>query len=236
MDSILYKKASQAADWLLPKKCLVCCNVNPNRDHPCCDECYQTLPFQRNCCQQCGQALAANQDYCGRCIESPPHFDTCFCPFEYESPISEQICALKYNQHPELAKSVAQLLAREIKKFAIELPEALIPVPLHISRLRGRGFNQSTLIARELGKLLQLPVRTNVVAKHRATQAQARQTLKQRKKNLRNSFKLKKDLRLQRVAIVDDVVTTGSTTGEIAKILKKNGVDYVQVWGVAHTL
>lgn len=236
MNINLYNHARQALDWLLPRKCLRCeCKLS-NQFHPCCDDCYLSLPFHTNYCQQCGQAFNANEDICGKCLASPPKYDSCFCAFEYKSPISDQICAFKYNERPELAKSIAQLMCRELDECSIELPEALIPVPLHISRLRSRGFNQSKLLAVEIGKQLEIPVLTDVVVKSRATKAQAEQSLKQRQSNLKGSFALKKRTPFKSLAIVDDVVTTGSTANEIAKILKKNGVDCVSIWGVAHTL
>jgi ComF family protein len=124
----------------------------------------------------------------------------------------------------------------ELIESNFERPDALIAVPMHISRLRERGYNHSALIAQHLSKTLKIPLLTGNIGKSRATPPQARQDLKQRKKNLAGSFKIKKNIYAKNVAIIDDVVTTGSTAEEIAKILKINGVDYVQVWGIAHTL
>lgn len=236
MDFNLYNSSRQALDWLIPRKCLICKARNPNQHHPCCDECYLSLPFQYSYCQQCGQALGRTEDVCGKCLSSPPQYDSCFCPFEYKSPISEQICAFKYSEQPELAKSIAQLMCRELNDQAIEAPQALIPVPLHIKRLRHRGFNQAKLLAKQIGKQLEIPVLADAVVKTKATRAQVKQSLIQRKKNVTGSFQLKHKLRFNSIAIIDDVVTTGATANEIAKILKKNGVDCVSIWGVAHTL
>lgn len=127
-------------------------------------------------------------------------------------------------------------MCKELNEQLADIPEALIPVPLHLSRLRHRGFNQSKLLAIEIGKLLNVPVLSNVISKTKATKPQAEQSLKQRKNNLSGSFSLTKSVPFESVAIIDDVVTTGSTAGEIAKILKKKGVDCVAIWGVAHTL
>ena len=112
----------------------------------------------------------------------------------------------------------------------------MIPVALHKNRLRQRGFNQSALLARQLGKLLNIPVDTKPLIKNRKTKPQAQLSLNQRGQNLRNSFSLTQGIGAQNVAIVDDVVTTGATASEIAKILKRNGVDYIQIWGIAHTV
>lgn len=223
-------------NWLIPRKCISCQRTAAQENHPCCVDCYEELPFQPHCCSQCGQVFAVDADFCGRCLAKPPPFDACFCPFEYEEPISGQIRDFKYNQRPELAKSLAQLLAREIDSNAIEKPDLIIPVPLHISRLRERGYNQSALLAKALGRLLSVPVDTNVIGKHRPTAPQAQLTFKQRANNLKGCFEQKMSISANSVVILDDVFTTGATAAEIAKILKRNGVDYVEIWGLAHTV
>jgi len=229
--------SANALNWLAPAQCIRCKKANPNyKDHPCCTGCYPKLPFQASTCRQCAEPYIGFADLCGRCLASPPYFDACFCPFEYATPISELIIRFKYHETPELAPKLAKLLAYEIEQNNIVMPELLLPVPMHNKRLQQRGYNQSSLLAQQLGKQLRIPVSYSALAKTKFTEQQAQQTVKQRKNNVLGSFSLNKNIPAQSVAIVDDVVTTGSTAGEIAKILKKNGVDYVQVWGVAHTL
>lgn len=235
MNFNLYRPLSQAINWLAPHKCFGCKTIIKEAS-AFCEVCYQELPFQSRTCAHCGQIFAADTDYCGRCINAPPFYDECFCPFEYQTPIKDLICALKYNDKAEYAKMIGRLLASEVKQHQISIPEAIIPVPIHISRLRSRGFNQAKLIADEVGRELNIKVFNNVITKTKATLPQAQQSLINRKKALHNCFAIQKKLSAQNVAIIDDVVTTGSTVNEIAKILKKNGVDYIQVWGLAHTL
>jgi len=236
MDFTLYNMASQALNWLIPKRCLHCSSNLRKQNTHVCETCYPQLPFQDHYCIRCGQNFAADTDYCGHCISSPPSFDKCFCPFKYESSIKELICDFKYREQPELARAVASLLADELMDHGFERPDALIAVPMHIDRLRERGYNQSTLISKHLSRLLGVPMINGALYKSRPTTPQAKLNLKRRQKNLNDSFKLAKIIHVKSVAIIDDVVTTGATAEEIAKILKKNGVDYVQVWGVAHTL
>ena len=225
----------EALNWLVPKRCLACGVEIEANAHPCCDACYSTLPFQSGCCQRCGQVFAADKDYCGRCLSATPPFDACFCAFRYESPIKEQIQSFKYSEKPELANTIAKLLYAEIISNQLELPDLLIPVPVHISRLRERGYNQAWLITRHLAKLIDTPCSNTIIEKHKLTPAQATLSLAARKKNNRGSFRLKSPTSVRSIAIVDDVFTTGSTAAEIAKILKRNGLEYVQIWGVAHT-
>lgn len=223
-------------NWLIPHRCIQCANALPMDSHPCCEQCYAGLPFQHHCCQRCGQVFTAEQDYCGRCLVSPPPFDGCFCPFRYKPPISEQIQRFKYSQRPELAHTLSKLLFTEIRANQLEIPELLIPAPMHISRLRERGYNQALLLTKHLSALLNIPYSNKIIEKHRATPAQAGLSLKHRKKNLRGSFRLRSSIAAKNVVIVDDVFTTGSTATEITKILKRNGVDYIRIWGLAHTV
>ena len=231
-----YNFARQAINWLLPRLCInYKCELTKNESIVCAS-CYESLPFQSHNCQQCGQSYSSNTDHCGRCLSKPPSFDQCFCPFEYKSSIKELICQIKYRERPELAKSAAILLANELRQQEMNLPNALIAVPMHPKRLNERGFNHSQLIAKHLSKELGIPLLSNTLIKSKHTQTQASQSLKQRQKNVLGSFKVKKNLMPEHLAIIDDVLTTGATAEEIAKILKKNGVDYIQVWGIAHTL
>ena len=236
MQNIFRSQLINSFNWLFPNRCQSCHHVLPNHRAAYCEPCYLLLPFQSNCCNQCGQAFTGLNDHCGRCLTSPPNFDACFCPFRYEQPLRNQIIRFKYGERPELALGLARTLAHEIEANQLVTPELLIPVPLHISRLRQRGFNQSLLLVKELSKLLKIPYSNSIVEKHRPTKPQAEQSLRQRKSNLRNCFRIIDKGLPKHVAIVDDVFTTGTTASEITKILKRNGVDYVQVWGLAHTI
>ena len=241
MDFTLYNefrntRLQKLLNWLAPKLCITCNTPLVDTTLPCCSECYPKLPFQRDTCTYCGQRFTGPIDYCGTCITQPPPFDRCFCPFEYAPPIDEQIIKLKYRQNPHIARDIAAMLATEIRDANIDLPELLIPAPLHRKRLFQRGYNQSALLAKHLSKEFNIPVEYHSLSKHKATANQAELPLKARQSNLKNAFSIKRSIMASHVAIIDDVITTGSTASEIAKILKRKGVDYVQVWGVAHTL
>jgi len=243
MDFTLYKCVLKlfmglrnALNWLAPRTCLSCQQPLHDIELPCCERCYLELPFHHHYCIQCGQSFSGSGEHCGHCLVKPPYYDQCFCPFEYAEPISDTIIRLKYHEKPELAAPLAKLLMHEINAHRLPAPDLLIPVPMHTSRLRKRGFNQSTLLTRALSKELGIPMATNLLKKVSKTEPQAKQSLTQRQINLNGSFALQKKCSVKSVAIIDDVVTTGATAGEIAKILKKNGVDYIQVWGLTHTL
>lgn len=229
-------------NWLIPKRCISCQQPVPDScQNSCCNDCYMALPFQENCCNRCGQAFggaasAAASGVCGRCLSSPPSFDACFCAFRYAPPIDTNIQQFKYSERPELARSLAQLMATEILATGLEMPELLIPTPMHIARLRRRGYNQAALLARALGQILGLEARQDILRKHRLTAPQVELSLKARRRNVRGSFEIQQQPTVKHVAIVDDVLTTGSTAAEMSKVLKQNGVDYIQVWALAHTM
>ncbi|MBT8114931.1 MAG: ComF family protein [Arenicella sp.] len=230
--SLLYA----ALNWLVPALCLSCQRQIEADGSPFCEQCYTQLPFQQDCCRRCGQLLVADMDHCGRCLQHPPAFDLCFCPFRYQDPIADHLRKFKYQGKPEQARPLAQLLATEILATQLTIPELLIPVPLHPAKLRQRGFNQSWQLTRHLSRRLGIPCCNSLIVKTRVTPPQAQQKWQQRLTNVRGSFKLSRRPNVRHIAIVDDVVTTGSTAAEISKILKKYGVDYVQVWAVAHTV
>ena len=229
------RRLASVFNWLVPRRCLDCGIALQSNTHPCCSDCYALLPFHNNCCHRCGRGLGVDEDCCGRCLAAPPPFDECFCAFRYQPPLSSQIQRFKYADRPDQAKVLATALAVEILAHDLQMPDLLIPVPIHINRLRQRGYNQSLLLTRELSKLLRVPYSNKIIEKHRATDAQVRLSLKQRERNVKGSFRLCVPPKAGSVAVIDDVITTGSTATEITKILKRNGVDYVQIWGIAHT-
>ncbi len=244
MDFNLYNLANQFSstisafiDWLAPRQCLVCTGpLQTNLAHTC-SEC--ALPYLSNSCERCGQPYSEPVDgaagFCGSCLAHPREFDACFCAFEYDAPISDLICRVKYGDQPQLARLLAELFVEQAQDYELEMPDAIISVPMHQSKLRARGFNQSTELAKHIAKALEIPLLRDAIRKTKLTERQATQSLVQRKINQKGSFACPKKLNIRHVALIDDVVTTGATAEEIAKILKKNGVDYVQVWGIART-
>lgn len=228
------KLFAKVLDWLLPRRCLVC-QIALIDDSPCCEVCYPELPFHRDCCARCGQSIAVKDDYCGRCVTNPPPFESTFCAFRYQAPISDQIHQFKYAEHPELASSLAKMLVIELLESGATMPDLLVPVPLHISRLRQRGYNQAALLCRHIGNQLGIPVNLTAIKKAKPTQNQAALPLAARQTNVRNSFVINGTLNRPHISIIDDVFTTGSTAMELSRILKKAGAETVQVWALAYT-
>jgi len=162
-------------------------------------------------------------------------FDQVVALSSYAPPMSDLICRLKYHKQLDVAKVLGTLLADHVKLHHQTLPELLLAVPLHKTRLWQRGFNQSVEITRVLSKKLNLKANYQSLRKCKLTPLQTTLNARQRRLNLKGAFSLRAALAAKSVAVIDDVLTTGTTASEIAKLLKKNGVLRVEVWVLART-
>ena len=171
---------------------------------------------------------------CGACLRKPPRYQSTHCAYRYSYPIDHLVRALKYHDRLTHARVLGELLAESLTRLrTAPWPKLLIPVPLADSRYRERGFNQASELAEQLQRRLAIPVRADLLARQRATREQAGLDRVGRHKNVRNAFAICAPLVVKHVAIVDDVVTTGSTVNEIARVLKRAGAEQIEVWAVA---
>jgi len=166
---------------------------------------------------------------CGRCQSLRPAFDETYAPFIYQDAIRHLITALKFGADYKNARLLGQLLAEYLLQSA-EKPDIILPVPLHKARYRERGFNQAIEIARTVSRELHIPLDLNSCRRLQDTPHQSALTAKQRRKNLKNAFTIVKPINTRHIAVLDDVMTTGSTAQELAAVLKKAGVSRVDVW------
>jgi len=226
---------------LLPSSCVLCdCSVT--RAISLCKSCEEDLPILINACKQCGLPLdTANENnaICGHCLDVSTSIDYTLSLYHYQAPLDYLITTLKYKQQLSHAAILGNLLLARLQQQAIDdLPDCIIPVPLHKNRLVKRGFNQSLEIARPVSKQFNIPIDIKSVRRKRQTLAQADLNAAQRKKNVRGCFEMqsKNPANYRHVVIVDDVVTTGSTINEMAKQLKRSGVQKVGVWSIARAV
>lgn len=140
---------------------------------------------------------------------------------------------LKYDNELAVGRVFAHCFAEQLAASRIVLPDILIPVPLGARRFRERGFNQAIELARHLRQLTEVRVQTDLAVRVRDTAAQASLPREERSKNVRGAFALLQPLRHPHVAILDDVVTTGGTVNEIAKLLRRAGAEKIDVWAIA---
>ncbi len=170
---------------------------------------------------------------CGACLKQPPAFDRCTAVFSYDFPLDALIRHYKYGGAQELASLFAAALATELT--GQPRPELIVPMPLHPARLRERGFNQALEIARHLGDRLAVPCR-HACQRQRDTPPQAGLDLKARRRNLRGAFACADTLAGKRIALLDDVMTSGSSLDALATTARRAGAADISVWVVARTL
>lgn len=226
----VYRWGNRLLDILFPPHCRLCGDPAAAAFRLC-RPCEQDLPWLGSTCSRCARPVPASAT-CGRCQRRPPAFDQATALFHYRPPVDYLLKRLKFSGELAIAPLLADLLAESLSTGAIPLPDALVPVPLHRGRLRERGFNQATLLAARLGRQLGLPVATQLCARRRATEPQSLLSPAARRLNLRRAFAVC-DRPPAHVAIVDDVMTTGHTAGELARTLKQAGAQRVDVWVIA---
>jgi len=171
---------------------------------------------------------------CGHCLNKTPHFTRTLAAFTYAFPVDALIQALKYGGNLAAAGPLTHTLGQRATTQA--LPDVLIPMPLHPSRLKDRGFNQSAEIAKILARTLNIPIALDACRKTRDTAPQASLPLKERGSNVKGAFACSMDLSGKRVAMVDDVMTSGATLNELAKTLAKQGASEISAWVVARAI
>lgn len=218
--------------WFYPTRCLLCDGPSDGA-LDLCSHCNQQLPRIQQPCAICGMPLTrANGATCGKCLTQPPAFDALTSPLAYEDSVRYLIHGLKYRRQMANARLIGSLLSASLRDRHT-LPQAILPVPLHRSRLQQRGFNQALEIARHLSRDLGIPIASFDCQRTRATPMQSGLTASERRRNIRGAFACGSNLNLRHIAIVDDVVTTGATVEELARTLKKSGVEQIEVWAGA---
>ncbi|MCU0755830.1 MAG: ComF family protein [Xanthomonadales bacterium] len=224
---------TRLAAWLVPPHCALC-DAAGAQGLDLCGDCLAALPRSGAACGHCGLPTAIPVARCGRCLAAPPRFDAVIAPLRYAYPADRAIQAYKFYADLSLGRSLSALLVEAVRAQRAPLPAVLLPVPLHRSRLRERGFNQSLEIARRVGTALGVPVDPSRLRRTRATAAQSGLDRRARRQNVRGAFTLEAGAALpDRVAIIDDVLTTGATVSELARLLKDAGVAHVAVWTLA---
>jgi ComF family protein len=216
---------------LLPAQpCLLCSTLTGNDGW--CPSCDAELPYLPHAiCPVCALPTPDGA-ICGHCLKRAPHFDHTAAVFAYTFPVDKLVHALKYGEQLALASTLAKCLTQRIEQH----PDRIVAMPLHPARLRERGFNQSVELARGIARNLNIPLLTDSVRRIRNTAPQANLPWKERKHNMRNAFACDADLSGLHIAIVDDVMTSGTTLDELARILRRAGASEVSAWVVARTL
>jgi ComF family protein len=194
-----------------------------------CGVCAADLPRTLEPCERCG--LAAPVARCPRRV-GPWLVDAVVAPFTYRAPLDHYVRALKYGGARSLGRAFGLLLAEAVARHDVD---ALIPVPLQRARLRERGYNQATEIARTLARELRLPLLHRGIGRHGASRSQIGQRAEQRRAAVAGAFRVRRRLDGARLAIVDDVLTTGATANALAAALRAAGATHCIAVAAART-
>ena len=217
-------------ELVFPRRCPVCDKIVIPYGELICPGCHDNIKYIGNLsCKKCGKNIAIQDgEYCFDCNHKTHYFDEGKAVYDYHS-VKESLYRMKYNNRKEYADffglETVCLLREAIMKWN---PDALIPVPLHQSKLAKRGYNQAELIADVIGRRMGIPVRTDLVVRCKKTRPQKELTLQERQNNLKRAFKLvRNDVKLKTIILIDDIFTTGSTLDSMAYELKHSGVSNV---------
>ena len=229
----------------IPCPCVLCHAPSPYGICNSCARHYLGDPVTR--CRCCGHDIpkthtTGQSNLCGACLARPPAFDTTIVATDYVPPFDFLIHQLKFGHQLALAPLMGKLINNAIERQADtdwQTPDILIAVPLGKARLIERGFNQSHEIARTLARSIKLPLHTGLIYRNRETAQQSTISFSERKQNVHNAFTVSHDalavIRGKHIGVVDDVMTTGHTLEEIARILKKAGAGYITNFVFART-
>lgn len=210
--------------------CLLCGAYSGNGN--LCQDCLAHLPYlQVKRCRFCANPVSTGS-ICGSCLADPPRFARTLAVFSYDFPVDALIRSLKYHENLALASTFAHMLVDASPRYP--RPDFITSVPLHPAKLRERGFNQAQEIARTVSNKAGIAMIAS--RKIRDTPSQTSLAWKEREKNIRDAFACDSDLTSRHVAMIDDVMTTGSTLNELAKTLLGQGAREVSAWVVARAV
>ena len=222
---------NDASRLLWPTRCLVC-GEDGGEAWDLCPACADALPRMGRACRRCALPLPeaeADGAVCGPCLAAPPPLDAVHAACLYAPPLDRLLPRFKFHEDLAAGRLLAQVLGEACVSWP--RPDALVPVPLHVARLRVRGYDQALELARPLARALHVPLRDDLLVRTRATGAQSERDADARRRNVRNAFAVAAGVALPRhVVLVDDVMTTGATLHAAARALRRAGVERVEAW------
>ncbi|HEX2648479.1 MAG TPA: ComF family protein [Burkholderiales bacterium] len=227
---MLARPARRLAGLLFGGSCFLCRGA---AEELLCARCDAELPrLGARCCPRCALESPSGE-VCGRCLARPPAFDATAAALAYRFPADVLVQALKFHSELSLAALFGRLLEERVARS--ERVDHIVPVPLFARRLKERGFNQAMEIARPLARASGARLAPELCERIRDTPAQLGLPLEERRRNVAGAFRCPALVAGASIALVDDVMTTGSTLDEVAATLKRAGAARVVNWVVART-
>ncbi len=208
---------------LLPQSCFLCGDTSTQA---VCTACLADLPYHETACICCATFLE-EMGICSQCQKEPPPYSHTQAIFSYTYPVNKLIQAAKFSQNIAVLNLLGNMMAQHL--IIDQHPDVLIPVPLHPKRLRYRGYNQSLELAKCITKQRGIPFDYKACKRIKNTHSQATLSAEQRQSNIVGAFSVTQ-VEWQHIALIDDVMTTGATVGELAKVFLGVGVQRVDVW------
>ena len=213
--------------------CCLCGVALSHEDSGLCGPCAGDLPKNNKACPTCAVPMPVPM-LCAECLQRPNHnITSIFTLYKYQYPINRLIQEMKYNARTDIAYSMGKQLGLAVQEHGLHLPQCVIPVPLHNSRVAGRGYNQSLEIARPLANILNIPVDLKICKRIFKTLPQTGLPASHRRRNIHGAFSITHASLYDHMVIIDDVVTTGATVNEMARVLVRAGVKRIDVWACA---
>ncbi|MBI4971799.1 MAG: ComF family protein [Candidatus Omnitrophica bacterium] len=229
------------ARWLYPGWCAVCKRLLHLTEDHLCRACFIKLARIRlPICRGCGVEIPPHTEKisrCNACRGKAITFDEIFAVFRYDDNFKQVLHQIKYERKYWLLETFKKKIKRTFQNQWPELPSFIVPVPLDKFRMKERTFNQSLIIAETISKILDIPIKKDILLRREHRSPQSWLTRRERLANLENLFQVRKRMKLKNcwVLVVDDVVTTGATVQECSKMLKEAGASKVSVFALART-
>lgn len=219
-------------DFFYPPHCSVCRVILGRNESVVCESCWDRVKVIDSACSRCGCPLGGKNELCKNCSGKNFKFSRARVLASYDQIVQNLIHLFKYRQKVSVGRRLAKMLAESVAQDStFSGTNLIVPVPLHKSRMRERGYNQSAVIAKELSRTLGVPTRNDVLIRRHRTEEQAKLPAEEREKNVADAFAVRKPDQVshKRILIVDDVLTTGSTLNACAQKLLEAGATEVFV-------
>ncbi len=241
------KRLLRLFDCVWPGVCCICAHkAFAGKD--LCDNCRSHFPYLdlqaaptsaasgfMTLCIACGIPQAAGVIRCHKCVKQSSPYAHLAVPFRFAHPVDRLVTGLKYGGQLSYGRVLGNLLADELERTGAPIPDALLPMPMHLSRYRQRGFNQALELASWCGPRLGVRIRSHWATRHVDTPALAALNKASRELEIRGAFQADTAVKGKHIAIVDDVLTTGASSSELARELYDTGAQSVSLWVVART-